>query len=365
MTRFAPSAVMVSRPHPRALATSIGYDREGVPHLFFRKDGPYAIPDNFSFVAGQGLSSFVPTQDVMGSLRAEVSLGPASQWIRDRHAKFGDDGGPDPEGLFVHVHYNQPADWHLEGERITQCMPFLQGYRVIHHAEFGFITELPVLDPSIHMAWMTRRKVEAPRSCSVCGPKEEQPSRVTSRGGLPWHERPLIHSEFEKTVIEPKPMDAPVSKLIETDVLLGRLDKIAGLLGMGWVNRATRFEKCVDLVAAVRMNDKLTKELAESEASVSQLIGQRDRFEERIDQIADALGDETEWSNLNDRGEQCLERIALYEEEIKQLKKLLDKMQAVDDLCPACFASRDSEEAEEIRQLKTKVRKLEDDRKRI
>ena len=41
-----------------------------------------------------------------------------------------------------------------------------------------------------------------------------------------------------------------------------------------------------------------------------EIIDQRDAFHERIDEIADVLGDETEWSNCNDRGVRALELAA-------------------------------------------------------
>ncbi len=47
--------------------------------------------------------------------------------------------------------------------------------------------------------------------------------------------------------------------------------------------------------------------LAEEENAHAQSLNDRDAFEARIDEIADALGDDTEWSSANDRGVNALE----------------------------------------------------------
>lgn len=53
--------------------------------------------------------------------------------------------------------------------------------------------------------------------------------------------------------------------------------------------------------------DELKKELEREEKSCLALIDERDLREEQINQIADLLGDETEWSNHNDRGLNAIE----------------------------------------------------------
>jgi hypothetical protein len=53
--------------------------------------------------------------------------------------------------------------------------------------------------------------------------------------------------------------------------------------------------------------ERLTKQADEDERATGQLIDQRDKREAQIDAIADALGDEGEWSNLHDRGAAALE----------------------------------------------------------
>ena len=61
-------------------------------------------------------------------------------------------------------------------------------------------------------------------------------------------------------------------------------------------------------------------------------IEQRDAHEDRINEIANALGDQSDWSNMNDRGENALElvyelkaRLAECEEENKELKEIIQK----------------------------------------
>jgi hypothetical protein len=48
-------------------------------------------------------------------------------------------------------------------------------------------------------------------------------------------------------------------------------------------------------------------EMTQNERINEQTLVQRDAFHDRIDEIADALGDESEWSNLSDRGANALE----------------------------------------------------------
>lgn len=69
-----------------------------------------------------------------------------------------------------------------------------------------------------------------------------------------------------------------------------------------------------DLPAALDEIERLTGhigehviKLAEEEMAHANTIDERDAFEARIDDIADALGDGTEWSSSNDRGENAVE----------------------------------------------------------
>lgn len=50
-----------------------------------------------------------------------------------------------------------------------------------------------------------------------------------------------------------------------------------------------------------------TARLTDEESAHLETIDERDAFEERIDEIADALGDETEWSSDNDRSQNAVE----------------------------------------------------------
>lgn len=57
-----------------------------------------------------------------------------------------------------------------------------------------------------------------------------------------------------------------------------------------------------DLNAALRKAEEAEARVGELERAEGQLIDQRDNYQQQVDSIADALGDDTEWSNCNDRG---------------------------------------------------------------
>lgn len=68
-------------------------------------------------------------------------------------------------------------------------------------------------------------------------------------------------------------------------------------------------------------------------------IEERDHMHEQIDAIADALGDETEWSNLNDRGDNAIElAAALVKErdearaEVARLRTAIETVALLDDV---------------------------------
>lgn len=62
-----------------------------------------------------------------------------------------------------------------------------------------------------------------------------------------------------------------------------------------------------DITLLVAEVERLRAEAEAEERSHGQTIDDRDALHERIDEIADALGDETEWSNVNDRGANALD----------------------------------------------------------
>lgn len=62
------------------------------------------------------------------------------------------------------------------------------------------------------------------------------------------------------------------------------------------------------------------REAMEASTGLEDVIDQRDAFHARIDEIADALGDETEWSNLNDRGARALELAAELLAEVRRFR---------------------------------------------
>jgi chromosome segregation ATPase len=64
---------------------------------------------------------------------------------------------------------------------------------------------------------------------------------------------------------------------------------------------------CTNRKAAL---DELRKQLEREDVAHTHTIEQRDALHERVDQIADSLGVEEEWSNCSDRGEIALERLA-------------------------------------------------------
>lgn len=75
--------------------------------------------------------------------------------------------------------------------------------------------------------------------------------------------------------------------------------------------------------------DSLRAQLAERDAEIERLISERDALHGRIDEIADELGDETEWTNLNDRGENAAELAASLYAECEQRRAQVAVMREV------------------------------------
>ena len=72
--------------------------------------------------------------------------------------------------------------------------------------------------------------------------------------------------------------------------------------------------------------DSLTKSVDELESSVGQLIDQRDKREAQIDAIADARGDEGEWSNLHDRGAAAIDLTESVGADLTRLRALESRL---------------------------------------
>jgi hypothetical protein len=70
---------------------------------------------------------------------------------------------------------------------------------------------------------------------------------------------------------------------------------------------------------------KLKVKLEEADREIEKLITERDLREEQIDEIADALGDKTEWSNLNDRGLNAVELAQINHTKLEEAKGLLKR----------------------------------------
>jgi chromosome segregation ATPase len=81
-----------------------------------------------------------------------------------------------------------------------------------------------------------------------------------------------------------------------------------------------------ELEAALAEVERLKKRLTDEERDCLKVIDERDFREEQINQIADALGDETEWTSANDRGVNAIELASELTEaraEIERLKEIL------------------------------------------
>lgn len=82
------------------------------------------------------------------------------------------------------------------------------------------------------------------------------------------------------------------------------------------------------LVAAAKERDQLKAKL-EDESAVLAVIDQRDAFCARIDAIADALGDETEWTSSNDRGARALDLAISADSALRDAHRRFDDLDRV------------------------------------
>ena len=110
--------------------------------------------------------------------------------------------------------------------------------------------------------------------------------------------------------------------------LIGELETARDALK---AERDARFDADMAHVAEVT---EMRQKLAQEDSAHGKTVAQRDAFEERINEIANALGDESEWTNLNDRGENALElahalRAQLAEKEA-ELRKLRDWVEHIE-----------------------------------
>lgn len=83
-----------------------------------------------------------------------------------------------------------------------------------------------------------------------------------------------------------------------------------------------------DLPAALDEIERLTKALASEVQSHGETIDDRDHLEQRINAIADAIGDESEWSSDNDRGANALVLISVKISETRRLRAMLNSIAA-------------------------------------
>lgn len=114
------------------------------------------------------------------------------------------------------------------------------------------------------------------------------------------------------------------------------------------------------LAEAQREIERLNQRLVSEENDYLRLIGERDHREEQIDEIADALGDQTEWTSANDRGVNALELAHAGHALIEKLAGALDQATrqwevyvteaAQDDLVNLDYA-----EAQELKRCKLEL----------
>jgi chromosome segregation ATPase len=100
--------------------------------------------------------------------------------------------------------------------------------------------------------------------------------------------------------------------------------------------------------------ERLATELEREERDCLQLIEERDQREQQINEIADALGDETEWSNLNDRGDNAFELTAAMVQQRDAARS--DYLIVADALLPESTGPQQL--ADEARRLRAEVDRL-------
>lgn len=114
---------------------------------------------------------------------------------------------------------------------------------------------------------------------------------------------------------------------------------------------AGRASRDAEIESLQTWNAALHAQLAENDAELEKSMRERDGWQERVDAIATALGDKTEWSNLNDRGYNATVlaaelHIALAEKEA-EFARLQDRAEfdATDGAHPAWWRGHDRAEA--------------------
>jgi flagellar biosynthesis chaperone FliJ len=94
---------------------------------------------------------------------------------------------------------------------------------------------------------------------------------------------------------------------------------------------------------AQREISRLKVQLEKEQSDCLSLIDERNFREDQINKIADTLGDRREWSNINDRGDNCIEAVwslkdklttanALLDETMKELREIAKERFAGDDV---------------------------------
>lgn len=68
---------------------------------------------------------------------------------------------------------------------------------------------------------------------------------------------------------------------------------------------------------------KVKNEILQKWIDSDNTIDQRDEHEDRINEIANALGDQSDWSNMNDRGENALELVYELKARLAECEKAL------------------------------------------
>lgn len=78
----------------------------------------------------------------------------------------------------------------------------------------------------------------------------------------------------------------------------------------------------------------VTQQLKVCEADCVELIKERDHREEQINQIADVLGDSSEWSNVSDRGDNAIELASDLRDRVRELEAERDAWKSeYDNVC--------------------------------
>jgi hypothetical protein len=77
-------------------------------------------------------------------------------------------------------------------------------------------------------------------------------------------------------------------------------------------------------IGNIRDSEKSIADLEKEENECLKLIDERDFREDQINQIADLLGDDREWTSQNDRGENCLESIEILNTKLADIERKLE-----------------------------------------